>query len=69
MIFFTSYPLRVTAYLYNIMGIKTLLSGSELMSSSQNLGWNALADIFTMMEPQCAHWYSMKEPIEGEAYC
>jgi hypothetical protein len=46
-----------------------VFDGQDIMSAAQNLSRSALADFLVATEPQRAHWYCIKEPLLGEAYC
>ena len=46
-----------------------MFDGQDIMSAAQNLSRSALADFLIATEPQHAHWYCIKEPLLGGAYC
>jgi hypothetical protein len=46
-----------------------VFDGQDIKSAAQNLSRSALADFLVATELQRAHWYCIKEPLLGEAYC
>jgi len=46
-----------------------VFDGQDVVCTAQNLSQSALADFLVATEPQHAHWYCIKEPLLGEAYC